>query len=116
MIADRVYLDYARDMLVNTQKALAFVDGMTYADFAKDEKTQYAVIRAIEVIGEAAKMIPDDLRGMYPEIPWREITGTRDKLIHGYFGVNLSVVWRTIQEDLPSLAEQLRTLLTDFGG
>ncbi len=97
----RIYLDYFRDMLKSAEKAIEFVDGMDFEQFAKDEKTIYAVVRALEIIGEAARKIPEDMRKAYPDIPWREIAGTRDKLIHEYFGVNLSVVWRTVQDDLP---------------
>ena len=110
----RVYLDYIRDMLENAEKALLFVEGMKFEEFAEDEKTIYAVIRAIEIIGEAVRKIPKDLQNTYPEIPWREIAGTRDKLIHEYFGVNLSVVWRTLREDLPSLVQQLKNMLDDY--
>ena len=72
------------------------------------------MIRSIEIIGEAARKVPNGIRENYPEIPWREVVGTRDKLIHDYFGVNLSVVWRTVRDDLPSLAKNLHILLKDF--
>ena len=113
-MSSRVYLDYIRDMLESAEKAIAFVGDMSYEEFSEDDKTTYAVVRAIEIIGEAAKKVPKDLRDSYPEIPWREITGTRDKLVHEYFGVNLAVVWRTVQEDLPPLVDQLRSILDDF--
>ena len=111
----RVYIDYIRDMLENSKKALLFVEGMQFEEFSKDDKTIYAVVRAIEIIGEAVRNIPKDLRDTYPEIPWREIVGTRDKLIHEYFGVDMNVVWKTIQDDFPKLVGQLEILLADFG-
>ena len=110
----RVYLDYIRDMLDNSEKAFDFVKGMEFDKFVEDEKTVYAVLRAIEVIGEAARKIPKGLRETYSEIPWQDIAGTRDKLIPEYFGVNLSVIWKTVKEDLPLLIEQLKNLLDDF--
>lgn len=111
----RAYWDYLQDMLENARKASGFVQGMAFEDFAADERTVYAVIRALELVGEAVRRIPQDLREKYPEIPWREIAGTRDKLVHEYFGVNVSVIWRTVQEDLPILIAQLERALREQG-
>ena len=113
-MADRLWLDFLRDMIDNAHKAMSFVAGMDYKSFSEDEKTTYSVVRALEIVGEAAKKIPNDARISYPEIPWRDIAGTRDKLAHDYFGVNLAVVWRTVQEDLPVLIEQLEGMLDNF--
>jgi uncharacterized protein with HEPN domain len=99
----RVYLDYLRDMRDNAKRAIDFSVGLSYETFSRDEKTVYAVIRAIEVIGEAAANIPEDIRSQYNDIPWREIKGMRNKLVHRYFGINMEVVWQTIQEDLPMI-------------
>lgn len=82
--------------------------GMTFEQFSQDDKTAYAVVRALEIIGEATKKIPDAVRDQYPQIPWREMAGMRDKLIHDYFGVNLGVVWKTVQEDLPLLQKAMQ--------
>lgn len=115
MKRSREYMDYLRDMLDNAQKALSFVNGMNFDEFSADDKTTYAVVRALEIIGEATKKIPKDLQESYPEIPWREIAGTRDKLIQEYTGINLAVVWRTVQEDLPLLVDHILGLISDFG-
>jgi uncharacterized protein with HEPN domain len=108
---NRVHEDYLRDMLENAEKALSFVDGMDYDDFETDDKAVYAVIRAFEIIGEAARQIPENIQNVNPEIPWREITGMRNKLTHEYFGVNTKVVWRTVHEDLPVMIPLLKKML-----
>ena len=83
---------------------------MEYNDFFKDHKTQDAVVRNIEIIGEAVKLLSDNIKKSNPNIAWKEIAGTRDKLIHDYFGVNIDVVWNIAKEDLPSFVEQLKRM------
>jgi uncharacterized protein with HEPN domain len=107
----RTYEDYLQDMLYNAEKALDFVGRMELDQFFEDEKTSYAVVRALEIIGEAARMVPDETRATIPDLQWREISAMRNKLAHEYFGVNMKVVWRTVHEDLPPLVEMLRKAL-----
>lgn len=107
----REYEDYLRDMLENAEKARSFVKGIDYASFCKDDKALYAAIRALEIIGEAARQVPDDARDANPEIQWREIAGMRNKLTHEYFGINTEVVWKTVHEDLPVIIPALRKML-----
>lgn len=101
---------YVKDVLENMERAERFVAGMSYQDFAGDEKTSYAVIRCIEIIGEAAKQIPESARQKYPEIPWKDMAGMRDKVIHFYFGVNLERVWLVVKEDIPQLKPLIRKI------
>lgn len=85
--------DYLADILQALAEVEDFTKGMTYSAFARDKKTVNAVIRSLEVMGEAAKRIPDDVRAKHPEIPWKRMAGMRDKLIHEYAGVDLEMVW-----------------------
>jgi uncharacterized protein with HEPN domain len=107
----REYEDYLRDMLENAEKALSFVQGMDYDGFCKDDKAVYAVIRAFEIVGEAARQIPENVRQSHPEIQWREIAAMRNKLTHEYFGVNTKVIWRTVHEDLPVIIPLVKKML-----
>lgn len=93
-------LDYARD-------AQAFVAGMDAEAFAADRKTQYAVLRALEVIGEAAKRVPPEVQDRFPEIPWRQIIGMRNIIAHDYLGIRLSRVFETATAFVPELVERL---------
>lgn len=99
-------------MLEATDKVASFVQGMPQEQFLLDDKTQYAVVRGLEIIGEAAKKIPDAFKAANPQIPWREVSGMRDKLVHDYFGVNAEVVWKTVVEDVPSIARFLRAIVS----
>ena len=84
---------------------------MSYEEFLQDEKTRDAVVRNLEIIGEAAKNIPDKFKEKHPEIKWREIMGMRDKLTHGYFGVSFSIVWETVKNDFPDLEKNIKKIL-----
>jgi len=95
--------------------AEAFTEGMQFEDFARDNKSTYAAVRALEIIGEAVRKVPPSVRNRYPPIPWKEMGGMRDKLIHEYFGVNLRTVWDTIQKDIPPLKPIFNQILDDFG-
>lgn len=103
--------DYLRDILEMVALAQEFVQDIDFATFERDRKTQMAVLRSLEVMGEAVKQLSTELRTRHPDVPWREIAGMRDKLIHDYIGVNLSRVWRTVKEDLPRLSEEVREML-----
>jgi len=111
MTAPRQCGDYVRDILDAVRKAMTFAAGMSFDEFERDEKTVYAVVRALEVAGEAAKSVPEKTRQRFQHIPWRDLTGMRDKLIHGYFGVSKEIVWRTLTRDLPGLPEPVTEML-----
>lgn len=106
---------YLKDILENIDRAEKFVERLGYEDFAKDERTNFAVIRCIEIIGEAAKHIPEAIRQKYSEIPWKDIAGMRDKVIHFYFGVNLERVWLVVKEDMPKIKPFIQKVLEDLG-
>jgi uncharacterized protein with HEPN domain len=114
MKEQHTYIDYVKDALEAIEKATTFVAGMDYEEFSRDDKTVYAVIRALEVLGEATKKIDQEVKDRYAEIPWREIAGMRDKLIHDYFGVNMLVVWKSVSLDLPLIEPLLRRMLADI--
>lgn len=115
MNGERTIDDALQDMAATILKVQKFVEGVTYQEFAANEEKIFAPIRALEIIGEAAKKIPDSIRADYADIPWRAVAGMRDKLIHEYFGVNLNMVWQTIQEDLPQIHTVVMRILNDRG-
>lgn len=111
MKAKREFLDYLRDIQEALEKIDEFTRGMNFEAFARDDKTSFAVIRALEIVGEAAKKIPKSVRSRYPVVPWQDMAGMRDKLIHDYFGVDLRVVWKTLQIELPPLKSILDQII-----
>jgi uncharacterized protein with HEPN domain len=111
MTPERDYLDFLDDIRMAALKAQSFVAGMAFADFISDEKTVYAVVRALEIVGEATKRLPSSIRDLAPAIPWRSMAGSRDKLVHDYLGVDLANVWHTVTVDLPDLEAHLEALV-----
>lgn len=106
--------DYLADILESAREVEMFIVGMNYDKFFRDKKTINAVIRSLEVMGEAAKRVPEEIRANYPEIPWKRMAGMRDKLIHEYAGVDLETVWDVAREELPALKPILEKLKDDL--
>jgi uncharacterized protein with HEPN domain len=114
MKTKRDYRDFLQDIVENAQKAISFVEKVNFQDFKKNEEKIFAVIRALELIGEAAKNIPKSVRSINPEIPWDEMCGMRNKLVHEYFGIDVKVVWKTVRQDLPPLIEAVTALMRNL--
>ncbi|MBU4481604.1 DUF86 domain-containing protein [Patescibacteria group bacterium] len=108
----REFLDYIEDIVEAMEKVMKFTKDMGYDDFVGDDKTISAVIRKLEIIGEAVKKIPSKVKKNYTQIPWKDMAGMRDKLIHEYFGVDPKRVWNTVKKDIPDLKPQFEKLLT----
>ncbi len=104
------YMDYIEDIVKALEKIEKFTSGMNYEEFVKDERTVDAVLRNFEVIGEAAKNVPEDVKEQHDKLPWREMAGMRDKLIHGYATVDLQIIWKTVTSDIPNLHPKIRDL------
>ena len=111
---DRIIIDYLNDILESIINIKSFLKDIDYPDFQEDVKTQYAVIRALEIIGEASKKIPQTVKENNSWIPWRFMAGMRDKLIHDYSGVDIEVVWNTTTRDILSLEEDVKNLVADY--
>jgi uncharacterized protein with HEPN domain len=106
-MSSRADRDLLCDILEALRRAEAYSAGQSYGQFLADTKTQDAIIRTLEIVGEATKRLSQALRERYPEIPWKNMAGVRDKLIHDYFGVNVDIVWQIIRDELPPLAIQV---------
>jgi uncharacterized protein with HEPN domain len=104
---------YLQDILTHIALADSFLSGKTFDEFALDTKDQYAVIRCIEIIGEAVKNVPPSMRDRYPDIPWKALAGMRDKVIHSYFGVSVKTIWLTVTEDFPGIQKQIQQIFIE---
>ncbi|MBL1266229.1 MAG: DUF86 domain-containing protein [Halomonas sp.] len=103
----RFYID---DMVGFGEKVLSYTEGLDQAGFLNDDLTYDATLRNLELIGEAATRIPDEVRQRYPQVPWRLIIATRNRLIHTYLGIDEDTVWSIIQDNVPELLEYLETI------
>lgn len=115
-MSEREVVEYIEDILEAIETARRFVEEIRGCEqFAGDDRTVFAVIRALKVIGEATKRLPESLRREYAQVPWQSMAGMRDKLIHDYVEVDRRIVWRTVQDALPDLHRQLRSIRQEVG-
>lgn len=110
----REYRDYINDILNSIDEILAFVKDITYENLISDKKTIRAIERNLEIIGEAAKNIPEEIKSRHSAVPWNEIIGMRNKIIHEYFGVDYEIVWKTIKERLPELKPKIEEIWSEL--
>jgi uncharacterized protein with HEPN domain len=108
------FLDFVEDILDAMNKAEILVEGFTYREFEEDFRTNFAVVRALEIIGEATKRLPMSVREQYLEVPWRGMAGMRDRIIHGYDTVDLQIVWDVVKQDIPEIKPQIQQILADY--
>jgi len=117
MFKNRRERDFLLDIEDAISRILKYTAGMNWDEYLSDYKTQDAVVRNLEVIGEATRNLPDEFRSQHPDIPWRDMAGTRDRLTHHYFGINQEIVWQIVEHDLPGLKGQIEQVIRDsFGG
>ena len=110
---DRPWHLYVRDMIEFAERVVSYTDGLDYDAFVADGLTYDATLRNIELVGEAATHIPEEIRTEHTEIPWRNVVGTRNQLAHGYLGIDNDVIWDIIEHDVPDLLRKLHKLLED---
>ena len=110
------YKVYFKDILESINKIEGYIKELDFEGFLRNELIQDAVVRNLEIIGEAVKNIPSEIKNKYPEIEWKKIAGLRDILIHQYFGVDLEIVWDVVKNKLPGLKEKVQKILSEIYG
>jgi uncharacterized protein with HEPN domain len=108
--AARDHRDFLNDMIMACRSILRFAGGMTLDDYLADEKTRYAVMRGYEILGEAVRFLPESLKSANPDIPWTTMAAVRNRIVHGYFGIDDSILFTTIDRDLKPLLPRLEAL------
>jgi len=107
----RDYLDFLNDIVSACRSIISFVEGMTLEAYLEDEKTRYAVMRGYEIMGKAVRHLPEQLKAANPDIPWATMTAVRNRVIHGYFGIDDSILFTTVEAELKPLLPRLEALL-----
>ena len=110
---DKLYLSHILDAISSIE---SYVDGLDSVAFADDPLRQDGVVRQLGIVGEAVKRLSTEIREINPQVPWRDITGMRDRLVHDYMGVNVESVWKTVQVDLPELRRAVSSILDSVVG
>ncbi len=110
----RSVLIVLEDMLESADQLRQYTADITFNEFAKNCMIQDAVVRRLEIIGEAAKGVPDEFRKKYPDVPWRDVAGARDILIHEYFRVDLELAWDMVKKDVPAFSTRIAQILSDL--
>jgi uncharacterized protein with HEPN domain len=108
------FLDYVEDIADAMEKAETVLKDVTYDEFESDFRINFTVVRALEIVGEATKRLPMTLRDQYPNIPWKQMAGMRDRIIHGYDTVDLEIVWDVVKQDIPHIKPQIQQILKDY--
>ncbi len=115
-MTQRQLSEFLQDILDTITDIEIFTENVEFEAFQANREKVLAVVKSIEILGEAVKKVPDDIRNQYPDIPWKSIAGMRDVLVHEYWGIDVNIIWATVQEGLPPLKATITEIVTDVSG